>query len=66
MEDTKFPLDIIFINEDLEVVNILKETWVKKPIYGNGDTFYFRTLNADLQKVKIGDDIDLFLKNKNR
>ncbi len=56
MKDTKFPLDIIFINEDLEVVQVSKgEPMSETPIYGPGD--YVLELNAD-SEVKIGDDIE--------
>jgi uncharacterized membrane protein (UPF0127 family) len=56
MEDTKFPLDIIFINEDLEVTQISKgEPMSKEPIYGMGD--YVLELNID-SGVKVGDDVE--------
>lgn len=56
MEDTKFPLDIIFINEDLEVVQVSKGfPMSKNPIYGSGD--YVLEVNSD-SGIKVGDDIN--------
>lgn len=55
MEDTKFPLDIIFINEDLEVVQVSKgEPLDKSPIYGKAD--YVLEVNTD-SKIKVGDTL---------
>lgn len=61
MEDTKFPLDIIFINEDLEVVQVSKgEPMSTEPIYGKGD--YVLELNVN-SGVKVNDELE-FISDK--
>jgi hypothetical protein len=56
MEDTSFPLDIIFINDDLEVTQVSKgKPMSTDPIYGEGD--YVLELNIN-SGVKVGDEIE--------
>ncbi len=56
MEDTSFPLDIIFIDNDLEVTKVAKgKPMSTDPIYGEGD--YVLELNIN-SGVKVGDEID--------
>lgn len=56
MEDTSFPLDIIFINDDLEVTQVSKgKPMSTEPIYGEGD--YVLELNVN-SGVKVGDEIE--------
>lgn len=56
MEDTSFPLDIIFINDDLEVTKVSKgKPMSTEPIHGKGD--YVLELNTN-SGVKVGDEID--------
>lgn len=61
MEDTKFPLDIIFINDELEVVQVSKgEPMSTEPIYGKGD--YVLELNIN-SGVKVKDELE-FISDK--
>jgi len=61
MQDTKFPLDIIFISEDLEVTQVSKgRPMSSEPIYGAGD--YVLELNSR-SGVKTGDDLE-FMSDK--
>ena len=56
MEDTKIPLDIIFLDDDYEVISIAKgEPLSETPIYGKGD--YVLEISAD-SGVKIGDELE--------
>lgn len=56
MEDTKFPLDIIFIDEDLEVTQVSKgKPLDKTPIYGKAD--YVLEVNEN-SKIKVGDVLE--------
>lgn len=56
MEDTSFPLDIIFIDDDLEVTQVSKgKPMSTEPIYGEGD--YVLELNIN-SGVKVGDEIE--------
>ena len=56
MKDTKFPLDIIFLDDDFEVTQVSKgEPLSSEPIYGKGD--YVLELNAD-SGVKIDDELE--------
>jgi uncharacterized membrane protein (UPF0127 family) len=56
MENTKFPLDIIFLDEDYKVNQVSKgEPMSSEPIYGKGD--YVLELNVD-SGVKPGDDLE--------
>ena len=56
MEDTSFPLDIIFIDDDLEVTRVSKgKPMSTEPIYGEGD--YVLELNIN-SGVKVGDEIE--------
>ncbi len=56
MEDTEIPLDIIFIDDDLEVVQVSKgEPLSKDPIYGKGN--YVLEVNQD-SGIKVGDELE--------
>lgn len=61
MKDTKVPLDVIFLNEDYEVISITKgEPLSETPIYGEGD--YVLEVNSD-SGIKIGDELE-FIESK--
>lgn len=56
MEDTKFPLDIIFIDNDYKVLQVSKgESLSKTPIYGSGD--YVLEVSTD-SGVKVGETLE--------
>jgi hypothetical protein len=56
MEDTKFPLDIVFLDEDFKVNKVAKgEPMSPDPIYGEGD--YILEINAG-SGVKPGDELE--------
>lgn len=56
MKDTKIPLDIIFLDEDYEVISISKgEPLSETPIYGEGD--YVLEVNSD-SGINIGDELE--------
>ncbi len=56
MEDTKIPLDIIFLDNDFRVTQVSKgKPMSPKPIYGKGD--YVLEVNSG-SGAKIGDDLE--------
>lgn len=56
MEDTDLSLDIIFLDKELEVVQISKgEPLSKEPVYGKAD--YVLEVNSD-SGINIGDELD--------
>lgn len=56
MEDTKIPLDIVFINNDYEVLQVTKgEPLTKEPIYGKAD--YVLEINAD-SGITVGSTLE--------
>ena len=58
MEDTSIPLDIIFINEDCEVISIYKGKPFDRTIAEEDNVQYVLELNQN-SGVKIGDEMDL-------
>lgn len=58
MVDTHIPLDIIFINEDLEVISVYKGEPESKDIVEEDNVQYVLELNAD-SGIKEGDEIDI-------
>ena len=62
MKDTLIPLDIIFINEDLEVISIIENaTPNEEKIYSENNVQYVLEVNAN-SGIKIGDELEF---NKN-
>ena len=57
MEDTYIPLDIIFINEDFEVISIAKGQPESKDIHEEKDVKYVLELNID-SGVSVGDELE--------
>lgn len=56
MEDTKIPLDIIFIDDNFEVLQVSKgEPLSEEPIYGKGS--YVLEVNSD-SKIIVGDELE--------
>lgn len=57
MEDTSIPLDIIFINDDEEVISIYtKEPFDKEPVFEDG-VKYVLEVNPN-SGIKIGDELE--------
>lgn len=57
MEDTQIPLDIIFINEDYEVISIAKGQPESKDIHEEEDVKFVLELNID-SGVSVGDELE--------
>lgn len=57
MEDTLIPLDIIFINEDCDVIKIQQGVPESKEMISSPNTFYVLEVNAG-SGIKIGDELD--------
>ena len=57
MEDTYIPLDIIFINEDFEVISIAKGKPESKDIHEEKDVKFVLELNID-SGVSVGDELE--------
>ena len=56
MEDTKIPLDIVFIDDNFEVLQVSKgEPLSEEPIYGKGS--YVLEVNSD-SKIIVGDELE--------
>lgn len=58
MEDTSIPLDIIFINDDCEVLSIYKGKPFDKTIAEEDNVQYVLELNQN-SGVKVGDEVDI-------
>jgi hypothetical protein len=58
MKDTKIPLDIIFINDDCEVLSIYKGQPNNENIAEEDNVKYVLELNQN-SGVKIGDELDI-------
>ena len=58
MEDTYIPLDIIFINDEFEVIAVAKGEPESKEIHEEKDVKYVLELNQN-SGVKVGDELDL-------
>lgn len=63
MEDTSIPLDIIYINSDLEVTNIFEGVPYSKDLL-TGEAAFVLEVNKD-SGIKIGDELD-FESKENR
>ena len=57
MEDTYIPLDIIFINEDFEVISVAKGQPESKDIHEEKDVKFVLELNID-SGVSVGDELE--------
>ena len=57
MKDTELPLDIIFINEDFEVISIAKGEPETEDIHEEDNVKYVLELNIN-SDVKIGDELE--------
>ena len=56
MEDTKIPLDIVFIDDNFEVLQVSKgQPLAKEPIYGKGN--YVLEVNPESQII-VGDELE--------
>ena len=58
MKDTKIPLDIIFINEDLEVTKVAEGVPMNEGLISQDDTLYVLEVNAG-SGIQIGDELEL-------
>ena len=58
MQDCSIPLDIIFINEDNEVISIAKGEPNSEDLYTEKDVRYVLEVNQD-SGVEVGDDLEL-------
>lgn len=58
MKDTKIPLDIIFIDEDLEVLKVAKGTPMDETLISQDNTKYVLELNAG-SGIVVGDELEL-------
>lgn len=67
MKDTLIPLDIIFINEDFEVISVKKGEPESKDIHQEDNVNYVLELNID-SGIKVGDELEFIedeeVKNK--
>ena len=63
MEDTYIPLDIIFIDEDFEVISIAKGQPESKDIHEEKDVKYVLELNID-SGVSVGDELEFLEDDK--
>ena len=63
MKDTEIPLDIIFINEDFEVISIAKGQPESKDIHEEKDVKYVLELNID-SGVTVGDELEFLEDDK--
>lgn len=57
MKDTKIPLDIIFINEDLEVLSVYKGEPYSEEIISEENVVFVLEVNAD-SGIKKGDELE--------
>lgn len=57
MEDTKIPLDVIFIDEDYNVVKVQQGVPMSKELITSDNTKYVLEVNAG-SGIKIGDELD--------
>ena len=57
MKDTKIPLDIVFINEDLEVLSVYKGEPYSEEIISEENVVFVLELNAD-SGIKKGDELE--------
>lgn len=57
MKDTKIPLDIIFINEDLEVLSVYKGEPYSEEIISEENVVFVLEVNAD-SGIKQGDELE--------
>ena len=57
MKDTELPLDIIFINEDFEVISVAKGQPESKDIHEEKDVKFVLELNID-SGVSVGDELE--------
>lgn len=58
MKDTEIPLDIIFIDEDLEVISVKQGTPLSEEYISEGNVQFVLELNQN-SGVKPGDDVDI-------
>lgn len=62
MKNTPIPLDIIFIDEDLNVTSVMKGTPNSEELI-SGDGFYVLEVNQN-SGIKVGDELDFEPENK--
>ena len=62
MKDTKIPLDIIFINEDQEVISVKKGTPNNEKLITEQDVAFVLEVNQD-SGIKKGDELELETKD---
>ena len=58
MKNTKIPLDIIFINEDLEVTRVVEGIPMSEDMLEQEDTLYVLEVNAG-SGIHVGDELEL-------
>lgn len=58
MKDVEIPLDIVFINEDQEVIKIYKGKPMNENLMTVKDVAYVLEVNTD-SDIKVGDDLDI-------
>lgn len=58
MQDTSIPLDIIFINEDMEVISVFKGEPFNELIHEEDNVLYVLEVNQN-SGIKKGDELDL-------
>lgn len=58
MKNTKIPLDIIFINEDLEVTKVVEGIPMSEDMIEQEDTLYVLEVNAG-SRINVGDELEL-------
>ena len=57
MEDTQIPLDIVFIDEDYNVLKVQQGVPLSKELITSDNTKYVLEVNAG-SGIKIGDELD--------
>jgi hypothetical protein len=63
MEDTKIPLDIIFIDDELNVLSVKKGVPLSKELLTEENAYYVLEVNEN-SGIKVGDELEFQPKHK--